>query len=89
MDSPGSAQLSDGYLIDVSLGGMQICTKVPLANNAIFLYQLKKNTPSEKDNGEAQVIWCRFHENDKSYHSGLSYVDDTNNIEMQIGWHRN
>lgn len=68
LDRPKSADT-----VNLSAGGMQVCTGEPLMNETIIHFSFLTSSSKDKQKGLARVTWCRYEKEAKRYTAGLSF----------------
>ncbi len=64
--------------VDLSLGGMQLCTNEPLLDDTIISFSFGESYPKTLQSGIARVKWCKYREKKPNFSAGLAFqTDDT------------
>lgn len=65
-----------GKTLDVSMGGMRLATKTPLANDTLLQFSFDPSFPEELQYGSGQVAWCNKQIDEPGYQAGITFHDD-------------
>lgn len=59
--------------VDLSNGGMQICTRQSLFNNTVIRFTYGRLSPTGPRTGLARVKWCTYRQENMKFRAGLCF----------------
>lgn len=67
---------TEAKTLDLSMGGMRICSQTPVRDNSIMHFSFDDSFPEVLQDGVGEVMWCNKQIDEPGYQAGIMFHDE-------------